>query len=128
MQYAFLAISAIAALWDALTTVYGTVTILGEPETISHIMIGVLFGALILIVLLNTRQIFARSGAGSEFFRIFWTVALVYDTITAWQGNRNFIFPGYLQGQQQILLVGLTAMVSGSPILCSYLMHERSKS
>ena len=128
MQYAFLAVCALAAFWDGVTTVYGTATILGDTAMISHIFIGFLFGALILIVLLNTRHIFTRSGAGSEFFRIFWTVALVYDTITAWQGNRNFIFPGYLQGQQQILLLGLTVMVSGSPILCSYLIHERSKS
>jgi hypothetical protein len=55
MEKVLLLVLTLASLWDGFTTIYGTIEILGTGWV--PIIAALLFGALILSLLLNTKRI-----------------------------------------------------------------------
>ncbi|MGA9996792.1 MAG: hypothetical protein WBP93_15340 [Pyrinomonadaceae bacterium] len=112
-----------ASIWDGFTTIYGTLQILGT-EWVS-IIAALLFGALILSFLLNTRRIMSwESDFTGGFLKLFWVISISYDLFTAWTGNQTFIIGETTEPKKIILLAGLTLMISGSPVVLSLLWEK----
>jgi hypothetical protein len=128
MRLFLLVVLAIASVWDAFTTVYGTIQILGNAPL--QIMAALLFSALIFGFVLNTRTIMRwHSGFMSGITKFFWFVALSYDLFTSWVGNSNLILRSRnMEAATFIILVGLTLLVTASPILLSAFWQSRSLS
>jgi hypothetical protein len=128
MRLFLLVVLAIASVWDAFTTVYGTIRVLGNAPL--QIMASLLFSALILGFVLNTRTIMRwHSGFVSGITKFFWFVALSYDLFTSWIGNSALILRARdMEATTFIILLGLTLLVTASPILLSSLWQARSLS
>jgi hypothetical protein len=121
-----LVVLAVAALWDAFMTIYGTVTILGSGPL--QIAASLLFSALVLTLLLNTRRIMrSLSGFMGSMAKFFWFIAIGYDFFTSWIGNSKLIVGGSRNAAQTVILIGLTLLVVSSPILLSELWERRSQ-
>jgi hypothetical protein len=124
MEIFLLIILALASIWDAFTTVYGTLTVLGSGPF--QIAAALLFSALILGFVFNTRRIFRwRGNVFSGLAKFLWFVALCYDFLTSWITNRDLVLPTVGSTLQVILLIGLTLLVTGSLILLSGLWERR---
>jgi hypothetical protein len=111
------------ALWDVITTIIGTVSILGDSAI--QIFISILFGVIISMLLINTLPImknpkddFLSIGA-----KLLWFLALVYDVYTAYCGNKNYITHGAITMGQMIITVGLTIFVASAPIFISWILY-----
>lgn len=114
----------IASIWDTFTTVYATLDILGTG--ILQIIAALLFAALIMSFILNTRRIMQwRSGFVGGIVKLFWFVALGCDFYTTWVGNANLLTRGQGDAAELIILTGLTLLVTSSPLLLSVLWERR---
>jgi hypothetical protein len=114
----------IASIWDTFTTVYATLDIFGTG--LLQVVAALLFAALIMSFMLNTRRIMQwRSGFVGGIIKLFWFVALASDFYTAWIGNSNLLTRGQESTAELILLTGLTLLVTASPILLSVLWERR---
>jgi hypothetical protein len=121
-----LVVLAVAALWDAFMTIYGTVTILGSGPL--QIAASLLFSALVLTLLLNTRRIMrSLSGFMGSMAKFFWFIAIGYDFFTSWVGNSRLIVGDRRNAAQTLILIGLTLLIVSSPILLSELWERRSQ-
>lgn len=124
MEIFLMIILALASIWDAFATVYGTLKVLGSGPL--QIAAALLFSGLILGFVLNTRRIFIwRGNFFSGLMKFFWFVALCYDFLTTWIANREILGAGERTAVQLIMLAGLTLLVAGSPILLSGLWERR---
>jgi hypothetical protein len=109
----------IASLWDAFTTVYGTWSVLGRgwPQVIVSILVAIV----VLAFLVNSARVWkGKDSPQSAIWAVLWFVAVGYDLYTSFLGNRDFLLSGVASDEQMIVLVGLTVLVSGSPILSSF--------
>jgi hypothetical protein len=114
----------LASIWDVFTTVYATLTILGTG--IVQIIAALLFAALIMSFILNTRRIMQwRSGFVGGIVKVFWFVALACDFYTAWVANVDLLTRGQESTAELIIVIGLTLLVTSSPILLSVLWERR---
>jgi hypothetical protein len=118
----------IATLWDAFTTVYGTVLILGSGPV--QIVAAVLFGILILGFSINTLRIFRlKTSFVGVLIRLFWFVAICYDFYTSWVANSELLGSGRGGFAENFVLFGVTLMITASPILLFALwQYEESDS
>lgn len=108
----------VATIWDGFTTIYGTIQILGDGPL--QIVASVLFSALILGFVLNTRRILGRlNGFIGVITKFFWFIALGYDFYTSWTGNANLLVQPSGETAETVVLIGLTLLVIASPILLS---------
>jgi hypothetical protein len=113
------------AIWDTVTTVYGTSTILG-PGSIQTIM-SVLFGLLIGIFLFRTIPIIKNpsqelipTGA-----KILWFLAVLYDLYTAYMGNFDLILNQSANGAHKVIVaIGITIFICSAPIGLSSMYFE----
>lgn len=116
----------IVAFWDAFTTVFGTISILGEANA-GAIITGVIVSIIMLVLFFLT---FAIWGDGIEnefmmyFLRALWIVAFVYDIYTSFYGNSAFIAGETLDGSEIAVVTMATFIVSGSTIVASWLLSE----
>lgn len=126
MRLFLLVVLAIASVWDAFTTVYGTIRILGNAPL--QIMAALLFSALIFGFVLNSRTIMKwHSGFISGITKFFWFVAVSYDLFTSWIGNSALILRARdMEATTVIILIGLTLLVTASPILLSAFWQSRA--
>lgn len=108
-----------ASLWDGFTTVYGTSRILGGDPV--QVIASGLFGLLVLVFMLNSRAIISgKDDAKTAIGRVLWFTAIAYDLYTAWVGNARFLVGESVSGERTAILIGVTIMVSGSPVLLSF--------
>jgi hypothetical protein len=123
MKKALVLILILSSGWDGFTTIYGTIQTIGIG--IFQIIAALIFGALILCSLLFTERIFKwQSDLTGAILRLFWFIAVCYDFYTSWLGNRDFIVGYSSSNPKLIVLIGLTFLVSGSPIVLSLLWRE----
>lgn len=108
-----------ASLWDGFTTVYGTSRILGD-DTVQILASG-LFGLLVLVFMLNSRSVMgSKDDPAGRIGRILWGTAIAYDLYTSWVGNARFLVGDAVNFERTAVLVGVTILVSGSPVLLSF--------
>jgi hypothetical protein len=113
-----LIILVVATVWDGFMTVYGTIQILGDGPI--QVVASVLFSALILGIVLNTRRILRRlDGFIGAITKFFWFIAVCYDFYTSWTGNADLIVGRADDTRETLVLIGLTLLVIASPILLS---------
>jgi hypothetical protein len=116
-------IFAIASIWDGFTTVVGTHSILGQTQ--GQIPVSVMFSLVILGFMIGTSFIRDFKGAIGGAMKIAWWIALCYDLGTSYYGNRRFIIQGDLNLQQNLILIGITLLVTASPIFLSLIWHHQ---
>lgn len=115
----------IATIWDAFTTAFGTILILGDGPI--QIGASLLFSALIFSFVLNTRRVMKwKRGVVGGVAKFFWAIALGYDLYTSWVGNSALIVRGSGTAAETAILIGLTLLVTASPILLSAAWQSRS--
>ncbi len=133
MRYFLIIILGLVALYDGFTTVLGTAIILGEST--AGISVSILFSLIILAFMISTYPIWdtrvinnwvekqATEGCLLYFIRFIWIAAFIYDLYTSYSGNKALI-TGNRQADagQEAIFIGLTLMVSASPIFLSYLL------
>lgn len=118
MRIFLLIVLAIATVWDGFTTVYGTLQALGDGPI--QIGIAFLFSGLIFGFVLNTKRLMRwKGGFVSGVAKFFWVIALGYDLYTSWIGNSALVVRGNGSATKIIILIGLTLLVTASPILLS---------
>ena len=114
----------ITGLWDGFTTFYGTQLILGDSNI--QLVASAAFAVIITGFLFGTKTVW--SDIDSAFFaivlRLMWVTAFGYDIYTSYIGNRDIILSGADSTEKIAILVGMTVLVSGSPIVFSYLKDE----
>lgn len=117
---------AMSSLWDSFTTIYGTYQIFGASGgSPVKLIASVLFGLLVLSLMLSTKHIFRwKQDAAGALIRVFWLIAAVFDVYTTWTGNQYFVFGNQLDKSQLVMLVGFTALISGSPLILSLIIEE----
>ena len=111
-------------LWDTITTVYGTSSIIGNGPV--QILISILFGVLIAVFLIRTIPIIRNPHEDIIAIgaKVLWFLAILYDLYTSFTGNFDLIL-GQVAGTQKIIIaVGLTIFVSSAPIGFSSLLYS----
>ncbi|MCK5720048.1 MAG: hypothetical protein KAH84_08910 [Thiomargarita sp.] len=125
-MWLFIFVFGLASLWDGFTTVYGTTEILGggSPQILGA---SAIFSLIILAFLLNTNMIWkmAYDELLGGLLKIMWFVALGYDLYTSYIGNQYFILEGHGNNTQLFILLGITLLVTGSPIFLSLLWDNK---
>lgn len=123
MFMVLLVILGITGLWDGFTTFYGSHSMLGDTGV--SIIMSIIFAVIITAFLFTTSFIWSRE-IEDEFIGIllrgFWLIAFGYDIFTSFIGNKDIILPEAGSFSQLAMLVGITIMVSGSPIIFSYVV------
>jgi hypothetical protein len=113
----------IASFWDGFTTLYGTNQLLGG-EGGAQAFASLLFAVLITTLLLNTKRIMSMGDTfEGNLSKILWFLALGYDLYTAWEGNHRFLVTE-VSGGRAVVLFGLTALTTGSPMLLSFQLDD----
>jgi hypothetical protein len=124
MLIALLVVVAIGTLWDAFTTIYGTILILGNGPIPA--LAALIFTALMLGFLLATMRIFRwQGGFSGVLLKFFWFVALAYDFYSSWVGNNDLIVGESSTPAQSFVIIGFTLLVISSPVLLSILWDRR---
>lgn len=115
-----LLIFALAALWDAFTTVYGTYQILGmgEPQLVSSVIF-----ALVIFGILIWTPVFLDAGTFIPF-KVLWFLALLYDFYTSLIGNKAFVIQSELNTNQTIIIFGVALFITSTPVMLSYLLLQ----
>ena len=128
-----LIITGIAGLWDGFTTFYGISEIMGVSDVmklrsreITQIVASAFFALVITGFLFGTKTIWEISKTHSigHILKLLWFVAFTYDIYTSFYGNKEFILSGHVNDEQMTMLIGMTILVSASPILYSYLIDN----
>lgn len=128
----------LTGLWDGFTTFYGTyVALTGSIEVASNIstlesgelikvIASAFFAVIILGFLFGTKHVWRSKGDifTSGLLRMFWIVAFVYDIYTSFIGNRDIIIGSPGSTNQFVILIGMTILVSGAPIIFSLMMDD----
>jgi hypothetical protein len=115
----------IASIWDGFTTLYATLQVLGNGFV--QIAAGLLLSALILAFVLNTKRVVSwRGGFVGALAKLFWFIAFCLDAYTSWIANSALVVPGTGTARETILLIGLTLLVTASPIILSAVWQLRS--
>jgi len=114
----------ITGLWDGFTTLYGTLAILGADT--AQMFISVVMAVVIMGLLFSTRSIMKTDPVSllGVLLRLLWLTAVSYDLYTSYIGNEEFIIQGIANDQQAVVLLGITILVSGSPIMFSLLQDR----
>ncbi len=112
-------------IWDTITTVYGTVSIMGTGGV--QIFISILFGLIISGFLINSVKI--MSNPSEELFpvaaKILCIAAIGYDLYTSFVGNQDLILNNNSNGFSQLFItIGLTIFVSAAPIAISKILYD----
>jgi hypothetical protein len=112
-------------IWDTVTTIYGTSTILGKGPI--QIILAVLFGILITSFLFRTIPIIKNPS--EELIpvgtKVLWFLAVLYDLYTAFLGNMDLILGDTATGVQKVVIaVGLTIFICSAPIGLSKLYFD----
>jgi hypothetical protein len=113
------------SVWDTITTIYGTSTILGKGEV--QMVLSVLFGVLLSIYLFKTIPIIKNpsddlipTGA-----KILWFLAVLYDLFTAFMGNFDLVLSQTASGVQKVIIaIGITIFICSAPIGLSSVYYD----
>ncbi|MGN6177535.1 MAG: hypothetical protein ACTHNW_00025 [Mucilaginibacter sp.] len=114
----------ILTVWDMATTVYGTITLLGQNTIqwiISILWAFMLSGFLLrtIPIIKNPSQELVPSGA-----KVLWFLAILYDLFTAFTGNFDIVL-GNVGGTQRIIFaIGLTIFICSGPIGLSQIIYK----
>jgi len=128
-----LIITGLAGLWDGFTTFYGISEIMGVSDIsrfnsreITQIIASAVFAMVIAGFLFGTKIIFevSKNNTIAPLLKLLWFVAFAYDLYTSFYGNQQFIFAGRINDEQMGMLIAMTILVSGSPIIYSYLIDR----
>ena len=112
-------------IWDTVTTIYGTTTILGKGAI--QIILSVLFGVLITSFLFRTIPIIRNTSEDiiPVGAKVLWFLAFLYDLYTAFVGNMDLVLGETATGVQKVIIaVGLTIFICSAPIGLSKLYFE----
>ncbi len=120
---------AMVALWDAITTVIGTIAALGGAAVITAVF-GFLTGLAVLAILFFTFDIWSKQHPVLRDFPIIeyvlkglWSLAIVYNASTAFYGNAVALGVPLNSPGQWFVLAGSTIIVSGSTLVASFLFY-----
>jgi hypothetical protein len=119
----------LAALWDTITTVHGTLVFL-DAKTPGIAISSVLVGLVTLIFMYFTFDIFGpvQSRAGGTALRGLWWIALFYKVFTSYHGNKDLI-GSRIGNYGYVVLAAMTLLICSSTILTSWILFElRNKS
>ena len=129
-----LVITGLAGLWDGFTTFYGVSEIMGVSDVMelrsrdmTKIIASACFALVITGFLFATKTIWeiSNNNAIAPMLKLLWFIAFFYDLYTSFYGNQAFIFSGNINDEQMMMLIGITILVSASPIVYSYLLDNR---
>ena len=118
---------AIVSAYDVLTTIFGTISILGP--TVGSTMASILLGGIIGGLMYYSYEIHNsdKSDLMVAGLNVLWFIAVAYDLYTSFMGNNRFIILGALESREAgklVILLGLTAFVTSCPIIWSYLRNN----
>jgi hypothetical protein len=139
MKFLFLIFFALIAIYDLLTTIQGTASILHAEGLVYAIAIG--FAIIISFLLLNTIPIIRNPKGGFIYSgaKFLWLLALLYDLYTSFIGSINLILKDKIGDAnlgpilsemsqtdmpQLVIIIGLTIFITASPIAISFLLYE----
>lgn len=124
MFVTLLIILGLAGLWDGFTTFYGSYSLLGGGGM--SVIISMIFAVIITAFLFTTSFIWSRELQGEfigDLLKGFWFIAFAFDVFTSFVGNKDILLSNVVElDESMIMLVGITALVSGSPIIFSYII------
>jgi hypothetical protein len=125
-KYALLISFGFVTIWDTITTVTGTMSIIGDGD--AQLFIAVIFGVMISSFLVATIPLLENPSQHPIIYgaKFMWLLAVSYDLYTSFMGNLTFIVDGAQVGDiaQKVITIGITLFVSSSPIAISYLLNE----
>ena len=88
---------------------------------------AVVLAVIILGLLFSTPKLPKEKGWASTFLRTSWALALAYDLYTSYVGNRDIIMGGTVEGRQYVIVIGLTVLVTISPMFLSLVWRPKSQ-
>ncbi len=132
-----LACFGISTLWDGITTALGIAAIIDAKDIFGYALCFV-GGVVILGFGIGTQVIFVKNDIPHKIMRGLWVLAVAFDAYTSFMGNAQYIVlrkqlaglfdvVGSLTLGQIIITVGLTILVTASPIMISYLLEKDEK-
>ena len=124
----------VAAIWDAFTTFFGTLSIFHNHYEMTLLQMiqadpnktyAALGFSLVIVLLLLSAKAVVTTG-WHIMFRMLVGVTFLYDVFTSYMGNKAYIIQSSTTTASQFfILLGLTLVVSGSTIAIPYLLEER---
>ncbi len=127
----------VGSLWDATTTFVGIVTIIGSSGVGTY---GIAMTGMIIVLAFNlaTRKIWKdfkddfdnsfRYGYLNLVLIILWCGSILFDFITALEGNYSYVFyPKKEDPLVQIILIFLTLITTISPMMVNQLIADLNK-
>lgn len=129
-------------LWDACTTVLGTIFLLGGL-TIARVIIGVVVSAAMMMFFFLTFDIWNETGiqtrAISGLFQLLWWLTLLYDLFTSFYGNSLVVYYGIegistvddinrslAENPLHIVFIGFASViVSGCTVIAAWVAQNR---
>lgn len=114
----------VVAIWDTVTTVYGTYKIFGDGTIQLVVSIGfaLLLGGYLLWtipIIKNPSEELIPVGA-----KVLWFLAICYDVFTSFTGNMDLILGNSTGVQKVLLAIGLTIFVCSAPIGLSKIIYD----
>lgn len=124
---------AIIAVWDAVTTLFGTVIPLGVP-TVGSLVAGLLVSLSVASLIFMTFEIWSDSTLRENGFlrrgvRSIWFLAVVYDLVTSFYGNATLMEVKFSEPTGIFVLSGMTVLLAFSSFMAAFLYdkHRRGK-
>lgn len=124
----------LASVWDGITTGFGVAAIVGANDPLGYAMCAVA-GVVVLGFSVGTKVIWTRREFVFVFMRLFWLGSVAFDFYTSYIGNARYVIlrnklevghtlSSQLTGEQIFITLFITALVSGAPILISFLTDD----
>lgn len=112
------------AVWDTVTTIYGTRLILGDGPI--QTIISILFALLLAAYLLQTVPIIKNPSTDliPVGAKVLWFLAILYDLFTSYKGNFDLVLGNVGGAERIILAIGLTLFICSAPIGLSKLLFD----
>jgi hypothetical protein len=114
---------AVVTIWDTITTIYGSYTILGEGTV--QLLISIGFAVFLAGYLLRTIPIIKNPSEDlvPQGAKVLWLLAICYDIFTSFTGNIELLLGNTSGTEKVIFAIGLTIFVCSAPIGISQLIY-----
>ena len=122
MAKILLIIFGLVSIWDGFTTFYGTSEILGEEG--ARIAMSGFFALIILGFMVGTSFIWELDGPLGLILKLCWFISVGFDLYTSYNANLEFIMNDVANGEQQVVLLGITILVCASPVIASLIWNK----
>jgi hypothetical protein len=116
------------AVWDGITTLFGTVLLLGAPTVglwVGGVLASLLVGALIFMTFeIWSHSMFPGNAVLRGIIRGMWSLAVIYDIATCFYGNAKLMDVTLSNPSGIFVLFTMTVLLAFSSFMAAFLFDK----